>query len=150
MYKKILCPIDGSDTSNHSAAEAIKLAKELHAKIRFLKVVDTFYPILDGFETINFTEVVEALRERGKHILEQATATALAQGIETDTVMLETYSSRVSDIIIAQAKEWPADLIIMGTHGRRGLNHLLMGSDTEAVIRTSPIPVLTIRLADKK
>jgi nucleotide-binding universal stress UspA family protein len=127
-----------------------QLAKELHAKIRFLKVVDTFYPTLDGFETINFTEVVEALRERGKHILEQATATAGSQGIETDTVMLETYSSRVSDIIIAQAKEWPADLIIMGTHGRRGLNHLLMGSDAEAVIRTSPIPVLTVRLAEKK
>lgn len=146
MYKQILCPVDGSDTSNRSATEAIKLATKLQAKIRFLNIVDTFYPIIDGIEVSNFTEIINALREHGNHILEQAKREAQAQGVEADTLILETFSNRVADIVIAQAKKWPADLILMGTHGRRGLNHLLMGSDAEAVIRTSPVPVLTVRV----
>lgn len=146
MYKQILCPVDGSDTSNRSATEAIKLATKLQAKIRFLNIVDTFYPIIDGIEVSNFTEIIHALREHGNHILEQAKREAQAQGVEADTLILETFSNRVADIVIAQAKKWPADLILMGTHGRRGLNHLLMGSDAEAVIRTSPVPVLTVRV----
>lgn len=148
MYKQILCPVDGSDTSNRSAAEAMQLAAKLQAKIRFLHVVDTFYPILDGFETVNLSEVLEVWRERGRNILDMVVATAHEQGIAADSVMLEIYSSRVSNSIIDEARKWSADLIVMGTHGRRGLNHLLMGSDAEAVIRTSPVPVLTIRLPE--
>jgi nucleotide-binding universal stress UspA family protein len=145
MYKRILCPVDGSDSSKRSSSEAIKLAKESCATIRFLHVIDTYYPTLDGIETANYIEVIKVWHERGISLLEQAKADALAGGVNADSVMLETLSKRVSDIVISQAKEWPADLIVMGTHGRRGLNHLLMGSDAEAVIRASPVPVLTVR-----
>ena len=146
MYKQILCPVDGSDTSNCGMAEAVNLAKAIQAKVRFLYIVDTFHPMLDGMEVGNMTEVIDGLREHGKAMLEQTKVSALAQGVEADTVILENDLNRVSTIIVTHAKECHADLILMGTHGRRGLSHLLMGSDAEAVIRTSPVPVLTVRL----
>lgn len=146
MYKQILCPVDGSDTSNCGMTEAINLAKATQAKVRFLYIVDTFYPMLDGMEVGNMTEIINGLREHGKVMLEQTKASALAQGVEADTVILENDLNRVSTIIVTHAKDWHADLILMGTHGRRGLSHLLMGSDAEAVIRTSPVPVLTVRM----
>jgi nucleotide-binding universal stress UspA family protein len=145
MYKRILCPVDGSDSSKRSTSEAIMLAKESCATILFLHVIDTFYPILDGIETTNYIEVIKAWHEQGISLLEQAKANALAGGVNAESIILETISNRVSDIIISQANKWSADLIVMGTHGRRGLNHLIMGSDAEAVIRTSPVPVLTVR-----
>lgn len=145
MYKRILCPVDGSDSSKCSSSEAIKLAKESCGTIRFLHVIDTFYPTLDGFEIANYNEVIKAWHESGISLLEQAKADATAGGVNADSIMLDTISNRIADIVISQAKEWSADLIVMGTHGRRGLNHLLMGSDAEAVIRTSPVPVLTVR-----
>jgi len=146
MYKQILCPVDGSDTSNCGMTEAINLAKAIQAKVRFLYIVDTFYPMLDGMEVGNMTEIIDGLREHGKAMLEQTKLSALAQGVEADTVILENDLNRVSTIIVTHAKECRADLILMGTHGRRGLSHLLMGSDAEAVIRTSPVAVLTVRL----
>ncbi len=150
MYKRILCPVDASDSSNRSSSEAIKLAKESCATIRFLHVIDTFYPILDGIETGNSTEVIKAWHERGISLLEQAKADALVGGVNADSIMLETSSNRVSDVVISQANEWPADLIVMGTNGRRGLNLFLMGSNAEAVIRTSPVPVLTVSSSTQK
>ena len=146
MYKQILCPVDGSDTSNRGMAEAVNLAKAIQAKVRFLYIVDTFHPMLDGMEVGNMTEVIDGLREHGKAMLEQTKVSALAQGVEADTVILENDLNRVSKTIVTHAKECHADLILMGTHGRRGLSHLLMGSDAEAVIRTSPVPVLIVRL----
>ncbi len=145
MYKQILCPVDGSDTSNCGMTEAINLAKAIQAKVRFLYIVDTFHPMLDGMEVGNMTEIIIGLHEHGKLMLAQTKLLALAQGVEADTMILENDLTRVSSIIVMHAKEWHADLILMGTHGRRGLSHLLMGSDAEAVIRTSSVPVLTVR-----
>lgn len=146
MYKQILCPVDGSDTSNCGMTEAINLAREIQAKVRFLYIVDSFYPMLDDMEIGNIAEIIHDLHEHGKCILDRAKTSALAQGVEADAAILEGELNRVSEVIVMHAKQWPADLILMGTHGRRGLSHLLMGSDAEAVIRTSPVPVLTVRL----
>jgi len=78
MYKRILCPVDGSDTSNCGMAEAINLAKAAQAKVRFLYIVDTFYPMLDGMELGNMTEIINGLHEHGKYMLEQTKLSALA------------------------------------------------------------------------
>jgi len=64
-------------------------------------------------------------------------------------VLLESIGGPAADLILAQAKEWPADLIVMGTHGRRGLRRLAMGSDAEGVIRGAPVPVLLVHDAGK-
>jgi nucleotide-binding universal stress UspA family protein len=60
-------------------------------------------------------------------------------------VLLETLGHRVAELIIKQAKKWRADVIVLGTHGRRGLARVLMGSDAEIVVRESPVPVLLVR-----
>ncbi|MSP85809.1 MAG: universal stress protein [Methylotenera sp.] len=102
--------------------------------------------MLDGMEISNIAEIIHDLHEHGKYMLEQAKTSALAQGVEADTAMLENDLNKVSEVSVMHAKQWPADLILMGTHGRRGSSHLLMSSDAEAVIRTSPVPVLMVRL----
>ena len=67
------------------------------------------------------------------------------RGIPVQTVMLETIAGPAADLIVRQAKRWRADLIVLGTHGRRGLRRLVLGSDAEQIVRTSPVPVLLVR-----
>lgn len=148
MFKKILCPFDGSDTSTKGLNEAIKLAKFCQAKLSVLHIVDCFYPFLDGIELTNFNQVLEAMRERGKSILEQAKSLAQKEGLDIEVELAETMSNKVADVIVNQAKAWQADLIVLGTHGHRGINHFLLGSDAEAVVRNSSVPVLTLKLAE--
>lgn len=69
-------------------------------------------------------------------------------GVETSSKVIEILGHRPSDVIIDQANKWPADLIVMGTHGLRGLNRMVMGSDAENVLRRSSVPVLLVRAVD--
>ena len=70
-----------------------------------------------------------------------------AAGVKVETELFECTAPTVADLIVEQARRWPADMIVMGTHGRRGLTRLLMGSDAEMVLRNSPVPVLMVRSA---
>lgn len=148
MYKKIICPVDGSPTSNSGMHEAIKLAKDQNAKLRFLHVIDTYFPILDVTGDLNVIYIDEILRKNGKKVLKKAEEAALKAGVDADSKVLEAIGDRVSKFIVDEAEEWPAELIVMGTHGLRGIERLVMGSDAETVARTSPVPVLLIRKAE--
>jgi nucleotide-binding universal stress UspA family protein len=66
-------------------------------------------------------------------------------GVAVETVLLGARGNRVADLIVKQAKKWHADLIVLGTHGRRGVARVLMGSDAEIVVRETPVPVLLVR-----
>ena len=147
MYKHILVAVDGSDTSNLALQEAIKLAKEQQAELHLIHVVDetpahmmveTPYPVAD---------LQKAMREAGQKVLAICAATAREAGIEADTkfAVLEVLTQRICDVISDEARRWPADLIVIGTHGRRGFNHLILGSVAEGVIRLAAKPVLVIR-----
>ncbi|HEY4724093.1 MAG TPA: universal stress protein, partial [Anaerolineae bacterium] len=89
----------------------------------------------------------KAMREAGQRVLATCGATARQAGVEVDTkfVVLQGMAQRICDAIIEEAKHWPADLIVIGTHGRHGFNHLLLGSVAEGVIRLAAKPVLVIR-----
>jgi len=89
--------------------------------------------------------LLDSLRERGRSILEEAAATARARGLQVTSVMLESIGGSAADLIAAQALEFHADLIVVGTHGRRGLRRLALGSDAEQVVRASAVPVLLVR-----
>ena len=78
-------------------------------------------------------------------MLREAQAFALEREVDAETVFVESIGRPASEIIVEQAKFWPADVIVMGTHGRRGINRLLMGSDAELVLRRSPVPVMLVR-----
>lgn len=144
MYGKILVPVDGSSTSLKGLAEALKLAGVLKARIRLLHVVNEL--ILDPALTpsVYYDRLIEGMRETGKAILDNARTIATQQGTDVEVELVESIGGRASDYIVAAAQQWPADLIVMGTHGRRGVSRLTMGSDAELVARSAPVPVLLV------
>lgn len=145
MYKHILCPVDGSDTSNCGMIEAIKLAKNQQATLRFINVIDLYFPVADATGDVNVVYIDDILRKNGHKVLKNAEAEATKAGIKAESKMVETIGHRVSKLIIDEATAWPADLIVMGTHGLRGVERLVLGSDAETVIRLSPVPVLLVK-----
>jgi len=147
MYKRILAAVDGSHTSDLALAEAIKLCKEQGAQLRIVHVVDTSALFADDLEFVEIAPLRKAMEEAGERILKRAAATAAGAGIEAETKLLNVsaFTQRVVDVIAAEATAWPADLIVFGTHGRRGFSRLLLGSVAEGLVRIAPAPVLLIR-----
>ena len=146
MYKKILVPIDGSATAASGLDEAIKVAQLTGASLRLIHVI----------ELLNFTTCIEpvgiyandaiaVMTKTGEEILERARFHAAASGIDAETSLLDNLSLRVSEQVIEQAKTWNADLIVIGTHGRRGVGRMMLGSDAEEIVRRAPVPVLLVR-----
>ena len=140
MYRNILCPIDGSATSMAGMKEAITLAQALKSKMRFIFILDTFI-----YATASGLDVTEQVRAIGQDILDKAVAKAAHAGVEASMQILETSGMPVAEAILDDAKSWKAQLIVLGTHGRSGLTHLVMGSDAEKVVKSSTVPVLLVR-----
>lgn len=146
MYRKLLVPVDGSAPSNLALLEAIKFVKAWGGgKLRLVHVVDEFVMDPTYVPSVYYQGMIEALRSVGQATLDGAVATVRQHALEPEPILLETMGHRVADHVVGQAKSWPADLIVMGTHGRRGIRRLLMGSDAELVVRTSPVPILLVR-----
>ncbi|HEV3240879.1 MAG TPA: universal stress protein [Casimicrobiaceae bacterium] len=150
MFRRILVPIDGSPTSNRGLDEAIGLASDQKAKICLLHVIDELVLSAgaDGMVCLPSSyvdEFIRALRADGKALLAHAEARVRKRGIAVESVLQETVGKPVADLIIKQAKKWDADLIVLGTHGRRGLSRVFMGSDAETVVRETTLPVLLVR-----
>lgn len=150
MYSRILVPFDGSDAATAGLSEAIKLAAFAGAKLRIVHVVNELIlasPYGAGtFDAGAYAaDIVERLREEGRAILKRAESAARERGLEPDCTLLEDLRSDAGAVIVRHATEWPADIIVMGTHGRRGLRRMVMGSDAEQVLRTAPVPVLLVR-----
>jgi nucleotide-binding universal stress UspA family protein len=144
MYKQILIPIDGSDTSNLALQHAIALAKDQHSKLRLFHVVD----LTPAYSSVNAPHVVErqsALQGEGQKLIDDGSVPALAAGIQYDSKCITTFDKQIYDLIDEEAQSWPADLIVIGTHGRRGIRRLLLGSVAEGLARISNKPILLIR-----
>jgi nucleotide-binding universal stress UspA family protein len=145
MYRRILVPVDGSVPALKGLNEAIKLVKATGAKLKLLHVVNEAFFDASYIPSAYYDEAVQAFREAGARVLDAAVAAARDQNVEVERQLAETIGGRAADVIVDAAKEWPADLIVMGTHGRRGLSRLALGSDAEMVLRQSPVPVLIMR-----
>lgn len=146
MYSKILVPVDGSPTSNLGLAEACKLARLAGSRLRLLHVVDMMSVTMSVESSMAATPTVfEMLREGGQAILERARALAEVAGVPAETALLESMAGRVCDVVAEEARRWGAELVVIGTHGRRGAGRVLMGSDAELIARVSPVPVLLVR-----
>jgi len=143
-YKQILVPIDGSDTSNLALKHAIALAKDQRSTLRLFHVVD----LTSAYSSVNAPHVVErqdALQAEGQKVIADGSATVLAAGIKCDSKCVVTSDKHGYELIEEEANRWPADLIISGTHGRRGIRRVFLGSVAEGVARISSKPVLLIR-----
>lgn len=99
---------------------------------------------VDGMAS-SVASILDAMCDNGNRILKSAARTARGKGFRANTVLVESFGTCVADAIVRQAKRCRADIIVMGTHGRRGINRLVMGSDAELVVRHAGIPVLLVR-----
>ena len=149
MYPRILVAIDGSATSNLALEQAVQLAKDQRARLRIVHVVDLFRysaPIADGY-AFDPTLLWETLREEGRQALSDAEAKARSAGVVAEAAILEgnDASQRVASLVVRDAQQWDADLIVLGTHGRRGVDRLFFGSVAETLVRIAPTPVLLVR-----
>jgi nucleotide-binding universal stress UspA family protein len=153
MYKRILVAVDGSETAERALREGVALAEAHRARLRLVHVVDELTAAGDTPATP--VEFWKAVRKAGSLILEGARAHAAKAGMEAETKLAENRTfggvvRRVPNLIVEDARRWKADLIVIGTHGRRGLSKLLLGSVADGVVRTSATSVLLVRGAVRK
>lgn len=150
MYKRILVPVDGSPTATLGLREAIKLARDQGAQILLLHIVDEWRVAAGDIAAVNLDAGSKALREAGAESLKQAEALVREAGVSVETALVEELGTPVGECIVRRAREWPADLIACGTHGRRGVSRMLLGSSAEYIIRHAPVPVLLVRLREEE
>lgn len=146
MYQRILVPTDGSITSEKGLGEAIALAKLTGGHIRLLNVVDALPVVVDADAFAGYAaEILPLLREGGQIVLDRARQRVVQAGVEVDCSLREVMAERVNEVVLEEATSWKADLIVIGTHGRRGVKRMLLGSDAEQILRSANVPVLLVR-----
>lgn len=147
MYKRIAVAVDGSKTSDKALREAINLAGETGASLLLLHVCEEIPAIWEpgGMSMMPTQDVMRAIAGAGKELLKNRAAQVAGQGVPVETVLAEIPGGRVSGTISQEAQKWNADLLVVGTHGRKGMDHILMGSVAEGVARTATMPVLLVR-----
>lgn len=139
MYERILVPTDGSDGTGRVLEHAANLARIHDSTLDFVYVVNAAAFANLPMET-SWEGVRESLQDEGETVLDEAERAV--EGVPNERHVLEGGPSRE---IVAYAEQSGADLVVMGTHGRGGINRILLGSVAERVVRSSPVPVLTIR-----
>jgi nucleotide-binding universal stress UspA family protein len=138
----ILCPVDFSDASEHALEYAIDLARKLNANIHIMHAWQpVLYAMGDGV-IIPTSEFISALMTDLKDKTNALVEQYQGRGVSVSGELLEGIPY---EEIVRAAQKLPAELIVMGTHGRSGLVHFMLGSIAERVVRTSPVPVLTVR-----
>jgi nucleotide-binding universal stress UspA family protein len=148
MYKHIFVAIDNSSTAQKALNEAIQLAAKLEAGLCIGTALDAAPVTQHGMglgSYIDVDRIKQDMRDAGNALLEAAMATAKAAGVDAYCILIESDKKRLSEMIIDAASQWNADLIVMGTHGRRGFERLLVGSVAEHMIRTVTTSLLLVR-----
>jgi nucleotide-binding universal stress UspA family protein len=150
LFERILAPVDGSEAGRPAFELADRLAAELEAELQILHVIPPLpTPIVGPYGSnmtaFNWEDTLQALEEQGEAIVE--TARKLATAPQVKTALLQAQTRREADVIVDFARDSQANLIVMGTHGRTGLERLLLGSVAEGVAHHAPVPVLLVRPA---
>ena len=145
MYKRILVPVDGSETSSKALVTALQMARETGGRVRLVHVLDEL-AYLSGFEVSG--DLVRIAREYAQKVLADALDVARSAGVPADTRLLEAAGVRMGEAVAEEARAWEADLVAVGTHGRRGVSRVLLGSGAEQVLRLAPVPVLAVRASE--
>jgi nucleotide-binding universal stress UspA family protein len=147
MYKSILVATDGSKLSKSAVSSAIALAALTGAELVAMKVVPR-YPMsyFEGGIALDPSEIARVEKQwadDGQAVVDAVKKAALAKGVSVKAVTVK--SDLVSDAILATAKKHKCDLIVMASHGRRGIKRLLLGSETQQVLTHGTVPVLVLR-----
>ncbi|MGU7780949.1 universal stress protein [Burkholderia sp. PU8-34] len=144
MYSNILVALDGSETSSQALDAALTLASESGARLTPVYVIDFLVPAYDvaGYDP---SILIDAFREEGLRVTDDAAKRMAAHGVPGTPQIVDTDpGENVAERILIVARQTGADLIVMGTHGRRGIRRLVLGSVAERVLRGATRPVLMI------
>jgi nucleotide-binding universal stress UspA family protein len=147
MYKRILVATDGSYTSEHALTEVAKLAGD-DSEVRVVTVLEnplTPFPAVYVYMT-NSEQFLGKLVEEGEEILDRARETLADLGVRADTKLIQLPETNhdIPGALYAEAEAWSAEVIVLGTHGRKGIKRLFMGSVAEQLVRLSHLPVLLV------
>jgi nucleotide-binding universal stress UspA family protein len=149
MFKRILVAIDGSLASAAGFKAALDLAVDQQATLAAVHVIDDTMP-QSTFEDVvypkSYLDTYLATSEKyGRKLMDHAAGSARGSDVKFEPAVLRAQGHSVAEVIVTQARKQKVDIIVLGTHGRRGLKRVLMGSDAEEVVRSSPVPVLLVR-----
>ncbi|WP_367651460.1 universal stress protein [Cupriavidus basilensis] len=145
MYSKILVAVDGSESADRALEEALRLAAAMRSELTVVHVIDNSYLRYEvGY--IDLTDLRAGLLEGGQILLDEAKAKAAAAQVTCKTLMVDEALALgdVANAIEQVAQQTGAELLVLGTHGRRGVRRLLMGSVAEALVRQCRQPVLLV------
>lgn len=148
MYKKIFVAIDDSPTSQKALGEAIQLAKTSNATLCIAHAADESLLAQHGMGLGSYIDVEgtkQAIRDTSNALLDEAAQLAAGAGLTAEKMLLEASDKRVAELIAEGAESWGADLIVVGTHGRRGIARLLVGSVAENLTRLATTSLLMVR-----
>jgi nucleotide-binding universal stress UspA family protein len=146
MYQHLLVSTDGSDLARKGLDHGLALAKALGARVTLVTVAENAFRYAvgaGGMDTSAFLEFAAIQKEAAQRVLAEARDAAAGMGIEVDTVFFE--NTLPAEAIVETASERQCDLIVMSSHGRRGLGRLILGSVTAEVLTNSSVPVLVVR-----
>ena len=155
MFQTILVAVDGTRQANRALASATALAKSQNATLHILHVIDemTMMVMLDptGIGVADYIQrSLKHLNELARKVIADAEKAAKKAVRHVDARIISSRGRTVADVILGYARKIGADVIVLGTHGRRGIGRLLMGSDAESVLRNATVPVLLVRSPDVK
>ena len=144
-YRKVLVPVDGSAASTAALRESIRVSGTT-GRLRLIHVLDEIAQARIAVPAAGAVsaDILGALEKAGTKALADAEKIVRNKGVGVETAMLRSRGRDVANIVLNDAKRWGAELIAMGTEGRRGLSRLLMGSNAEAVLRRSSVPLLLV------
>lgn len=147
MYARILVPVDASQAAAAGMKEAVRLARLCNGRLRLLHVAQDGAPLPAeaALYQIAPAELALTALQAGAALLERLRDDAAREGAVVDSVLVESDGRKVHEIVDEQAKAWEAELLVLGTHGRRGIDRLLAGSVAEQVVRHAELPVLLVR-----
>lgn len=147
MFTRIMLATDGSKLSQKAVKSAIEMAVKFNAELIAVKVIPCYVQAyFEGSFTVADMDVksIEAQWAEGAQmVLDKITISCATKGVVIETVVIK--SDDISDGLVKAAKKWKVDLIVMASHGRRGIKRMLLGSETQNVLTHSSVPVLVLR-----
>lgn len=147
MFKNILVPTDGSELSRKAAQRAVALAKSVGARVTAFHAAPAYHPeVNDDYLPRNYlspTQFAARTKDVSEKFLDAVTKAAAAAGVACDTYYVN--SDFAAEAIVKAAKKCKCDGIVMASHGRTGLSHFVLGSQTQKVIASTKLPVVVLR-----
>jgi nucleotide-binding universal stress UspA family protein len=148
MHKRIFVAIDNSSTAQKALEEAISLAKASAGSLCIATALDVGPLVQHGMglgSYIDIDKVKHEMRESASALLDQALARAVAAGCAAEQKLIDSSDRRIAEMISDAANQWQADLLVVGTHGRRGFERMLVGSVAENLVRLATTSLLLVR-----